>query len=232
MKDLKWLLIALMFLLFLVVLVVLTKLTVLLTYFHHNDDDDLKIEFRIWFGLIKYTVNIPLIKVDDNSPSIILKGKTDNAQQETTRDTKVNQITLHDMLNSLKNYKEVIKHVVHFNKIVKRFLEKVSVKQFAWNSVIGVGDAAHTGMMAGTLWTIKGSVVGMLSHYVKIKKMPYIMVDPDFQQTIVRTKLSCMIQFRIGYAILAGLKLVKFWKGGRPHLKKNAMMSNEKTNSV
>ncbi len=46
--------------------------------------------------------------------------------------------------------------------------------------------------------------------------MPNLSVTPHFQFAILQTQLTCIFQFRIGHAILAGLKLIKFWKGGRP----------------
>ena len=76
MNELIWLIIALIILLFLFILIIFTKLTIFLNYYHHNDNDDLKIEFRVWFGFIRYKKNIPLIKIDDNSPSMVVKGNT------------------------------------------------------------------------------------------------------------------------------------------------------------
>jgi hypothetical protein len=65
-----------------------------------------------------------------------------------------------------------------------------------------------------------------------MKEMPKLAVQPNFQQMITSTDLLCMFQFRIGYAILAGLKLIKFWKGGKPHLKSKTDFREEKTKSV
>ena len=41
----------------------------------------LKIEFKAWFGLIKYKLNVPLIKVDDNSPSIVVEEEVQNRKR-------------------------------------------------------------------------------------------------------------------------------------------------------
>ncbi len=116
--------------------------------------------------------------------------------------------------------------------IVKTFLKKISVKQFEWHTLIGIGDAAHTGVISGAIWAIKGSIIGMLSHYLNFKEMPHIMVTPHFQAVVSQTKIKCIFQFRIGHAILAGLKLIKFWKGGLPHFKSKTDFSKEKTKSI
>lgn len=232
MNGLKWLVVALIVGLLLFVLVLFTKLTIIVKYFHYQDNDDLKIECRAWFGLIKYKINIPLIKVDDDSPSLILKGKTVMGPQESESQQKVSKITPRKFITSIKNFQEILEHVIQFNVILRKLLQKVSVTKFQWSSAIGVGDAALTGMLTGALWTIKGSLLGLLSHYFQMIAQPEIMVVPYFQQMVVQTELKCMFQFRIGHAIVAGLKLVKFWKGGRPHLDKTNAMSDEKTKSV
>ncbi|MFD0827281.1 DUF2953 domain-containing protein [Neobacillus sp. M.A.Huq-85] len=228
-----WVLLIFLILLLLFLLIIFTKLTIKVNYYHHNDNDDLKIEFRIWFGLIKFKKHIPLIKVDDNSPSIVVKGKKkkDHSSKKSSNE-EVHHITPDDMMTNFKNTKEILNHVIHMHIIIRKFLKKVSIKQFEWHTMFGVGDAAHTGVLCGGLWTIKGGIAGLLSNYFNLKEMPILTVTPHFQATVIQTQISCMFQFRIGQAILAGLKLMRFWKGGSPNLKSNTNFSKEKTKSV
>ncbi|MEH7494839.1 DUF2953 domain-containing protein [Neobacillus niacini] len=216
----NWLVIALIIIILFILLIIFSKLTIHLNYYHHNDNDELKIQFRIWFGLIRYTVNVPLVKIDDNSPSIVIKGNTqmgDSSEKESP--TKEGKITKEVLMEKLTNAKEIIHHVTNMNVIVSKFIKRIVIKHFEWHSLVGVGDAAHTGIITGALWTLKGSVVGMLSNFLRLKEMPILSVTPHFQMAIFQTHITCIFQFRIGYAILAGLKLIKFWKGGRPNLK-------------
>lgn len=233
MKNLVWLYIALIAIILLFLLIIFSKLTILLNYFHHNDNDELKIEFRIWFGLIKYKMNIPLIKIDDDSPSIVVKG---NSQMGDSNDNdssmNVEQISKETIMTKLTNAKEIIDHVFSLNVIVSKFLKRIVIKTFEWHSLVGVGDAAHTGVITGALWMIKGNVVGMLSNFFRLKEMPVLSVTPHFQLAVIQTRITCIFQFRIGHAILAGLKLIKFWKGGRPNFKVNTAYSKEKTKTV
>jgi hypothetical protein len=231
--ELFWVILVLSILLLLFILILFTKLTILINYYHHNDNDDLKIVFKIWFGLIKYKINVPLIKVDDNSPSLIIKSNKQMGEaNEESNNSDVNKITTKDIENNFSNTKKLLNHVFGLHRIVRNFLQKVTIKSLEWDTLIGVGDAAHTGMITGAIWALKGSLIGLLSHYFKLKVMPKITVTPHFQATVMQTRLSCIIQFRIGHAILAGLKLFKFWKGGLPHFKKKTNFANDKTNSV
>jgi hypothetical protein len=216
-SKLKWLIFALIILLILLVIILWTKLTIILDIYHGNDNDHIKLEFKIWFGIIKYKKEIPLIKIDEDSPTIVIKGKSKMGQGEKDVKEDVNQISKKDLLSSLRDAKRLLKHVVKLHKIVREFLLKVSVKQMEWHTVMGVGDAAYTGMFTGAIWAIKGSMVGIISQYMKLKEMPKMTVTPAFQHAISQTRFKCMFQFRIGQAMLAGLKLIKFWKGGRPN---------------
>ncbi|WP_308128826.1 DUF2953 domain-containing protein [Bacillus sp. sid0103] len=233
MIELFWVLLVLSILLLLFILILFTKLTILINYYHHNDNDDLKIVFKIWFGLIRYKINVPLIKVDENSPSVVIKSNKqmgESTEKSSTED--VNQIATEDVENNFSNAKKLLNHVIGLHRIVRKFLRKVSIKSLEWDTLIGVGDAAHTGMITGAIWALKGSLIGLVSHYLKLLVMPKITVTPHFQAAVMQTRLTCIIQFRIGHAILAGLKLFKFWKGGLPHFKKKTNFANDKTKSV
>jgi energy-coupling factor transporter transmembrane protein EcfT len=228
-----WLALALIFLLLLFILIIFTKLTIYVNYFHHNDNDQLKIEFRIWFGLIRYKKIIPLIKIDDNSPSLVIKSKSQMGESDSKKQEEpdVQQIDKNDFVTSMKNTKELITRVFNLHGIVEKFFRKVTVKKFEWHTMFGAGDAAHTGVLIGAIWALKGGILGILSKYLRLTNFPELSVTPHFQFTIIQTSLSCIFQFRIGHAILAGLKLIKFWRGGIPHFK-DPNYSKEKTKSV
>ncbi len=117
-----WLLLVFFILLFLIILIIFSKLTIVVSYFHQNKNDDLKIEFRLWFGLIKYKKNIPFIKIDEDSPSIVVKSNSQighNAAIET--EPTVSQITKNDFLTSFKNTKELLHRVINCMGLLKLF---------------------------------------------------------------------------------------------------------------
>jgi hypothetical protein len=229
-----WLVIILLILLILLVIIILTKLTIKIDYYHGNDNDHIKLEFKIWFGLIKYKKEIPMVKIDEDSPTIVYKSETKKGKENQTTKEEDKVITKDKVINSFHDAYKLLQHVVKLHSIVRNFLSKVQVKNIEWYSAMGVGDAAYTGMLVGGIWAIKGSIIGIISHYMKLSEMPKMTVTPCFQQTISQTRFKCMFQFRIGQAILAGLKLIKFWKGGLPHFKTKplSVLSNNKPNSV
>ncbi|MBB6445715.1 DUF2953 domain-containing protein [Bacillus benzoevorans] len=229
----KWVLLGCLLLILLFAIILMIKMKVSIHYKHAQDDDSLKIEFRVLFGLIKYRLNVPLIKVDDDSPSLVVEnnlesGNGDKKKEETTK------ITEDDLLKRFHDFKALLEHVVSLHRIIRNFLKKVKITKLDWFTAIGTGDAALTGMLSGAVWTIKGSIIGLISHYFLLKNVPRVSVQPYFQMKVTQTVFTCMLQFRIGYAMFAAIKIIKFWKGGLPKFNKKPLsaVSQNKTNSI
>lgn len=227
-------LLAILLLTVLILIILITKVKIFLDYFHGNDNDHLKITIKAWGGLIKYKVEIPVIKVDDNSPTIVAEQKISTGPDEKMKQDKATQVGKTDLLNSLNDFNQLLTHVAGLHKIIRDFLSKITLRKIEWHTMVGVGDAAATGVITGAFWAVKGGVIGLLSHYMKLKDMPVMSITPSFQHAVSITSFKCMIQVRVGHAILAGIKLVKYWKGGWPDFKTKplSVLSGDKTNTV
>ncbi|WP_071393832.1 DUF2953 domain-containing protein [Bacillus tuaregi] len=227
----KWILVFCLVILLLFIIIIVTKLRVIISYFHAQDDDSLKIEFKALFGLIKYKLDIPVIKIDDDSAAIVTKEKLKSGKEEKTKKEGHRKMTPDDLIKSYYDFKMLLEHVVSLHKIIRRFLKKVKIIEFEWNTLLGTGDAALTGMLTGAAWSIKGAIIGIISSYFKLQVMPQMNVQPHFQMAVTQTSFKCMLQFRIGHAMVAGIQLLKFWKGGRPKFKSKPLsaLTNDKT---
>ena len=210
----KWFILVIAILLFIFILIFMTKIKIHITYSHIQKDDHFRLKLRAWGGIIRYTIKIPVIKVAEDSTAIVYKEEkgidADNAGQEAVKD-----FTAEEMLNSLENMKKLIKHVFGFHILVRKFLRKVKVKTFQWHSLIGTGDAILTGICVGGSYAMKGSIIGLLSSYMRFKKMPIYTITPDYAKPAASTSFFCIVEFRIGHAIVAGIKIFRYWKGGK-----------------
>jgi hypothetical protein len=220
--------------LLLLIILLLSKLTVLFSFYHGQDNDHVSIKFRAWFGLIRYNIQVPLIKIDDDSPSLVVEEKVEAGPKEEKKQEDRKKFTPEDFLDGLKDAEELIRHVFGLHSIIRGFLRKVAVRRIEWHTLAGIGDAAHTAVLAGAIWSAKGGLIGILSHYMRMMDMPILSVTPHFQAAVSQTRFSCMFQFRIGQAMLAGIKLIKYWKGGMPDFRTKplSVLSDNKTKSV
>ncbi|MCA1065951.1 DUF2953 domain-containing protein [Rossellomorea sp. AcN35-11] len=217
-------LMALMIVLFFILMI--TKLTITLSLYHGNDNDHFKVKLRAWFGLLKYTIDVPLVKLDDDGPNVVFEEEQkrgDESNPSNKKETK--KITPSEFIDSLSDTKAIVSHVQSLHRIIRTFLKKVKLDHVQWKTLFGTGDAASTGTMTGTIWGLKGSIIGLLSGYMRLQSMPVIEVTPTFQHAVIQTQFSCIIQFRIGNAILVGFKILRYWRGGRVRFKTKPLSS-------
>lgn len=205
-----------MILIIIIVLVILTRIKVKIHYQREYDNDKLVVKLTAWFGLIHYTINIPAITLDTDSLSVKVKESQGTSDQTKMKQNK--EFTPEDLIANFKSMRMLLKQVIGFHKIVRRFLKRVQVKQFEWHSLLGLGDAAHTGVLIGSCWTIKGSIIGLLTMSLHFQKMPSYTITPDFQNERFETDFFCILYFRVGQAIMTGIKLLRYWKGSKMKL--------------
>ncbi len=212
----KWIMWILIFLLVLVMVILITKIKVKIRYQHIRENDEFIIKLSAWFGLLRYTIHVPVINVDLDSASIKLKENTGKSDQSKIEKDK--RITPESIIDFMKNMQRLLEQVVGLHKIIRHFFKKVQVKQFEWHSRIGLGDAAHTGALVGACWAIKGSIIGLLTSTLHFRVRPLLTITPDFQENSADTTIICILRFRIGQAILTGIKLLRYWKGSKAKL--------------
>lgn len=197
-------------LLLIILLLIVTKIHISISYNHDGDNDELKIQLTAW-KFIKYTIKVPLIKIDENSPAIVVKQKQ-KASANVIQDEKKLKFTIEYMVEQVKKIREFIEHITGFYRIIKRLLKRMNINEFQWKSEIGTSDAALTGVLTGLLWSMKGTVIGIFSYYMNLREHPKLEITPNFQTAISKTHIKCMISFRLGHAIFAGLLIVREWK--------------------
>jgi hypothetical protein len=231
---LKWLFLLLLVVIALLIIVILTNVKIHIDFYHGKDNDRLTIMMKAWGGIIKYKKEVPVIKIDDDSPAVVVKEKTKMGPQEETTQTEENSFDKKDLANSLNDTKALLEHVFGLHILIRKLLSKVKIKKFEWHTGVGIGDAASTAILCGAIWSAKGAILGLLSNYMRLTVRPVLTVTPNFQQFASQIQLKCIFQIRVGHAIWTGMKLVKYWKGGMPKFKTKplSVLSGNKTNSI
>ncbi|MGE5552633.1 MAG: DUF2953 domain-containing protein [Betaproteobacteria bacterium] len=77
-------------------------------------------------------------------------------------------------------------------------------ENLSWVTRIGAGDPALTGVLSGLLWSLKGSVFGILAKRMSFERQPVIRVLPDFESVTFRTTFRCIVRARVRDIIRAG----------------------------
>ena len=230
----KWLFLLLLVLIALFIIIILTNVKIHIDFYHGKDNDHLSIMLKAWGGLIKYKKEVPVIKLDDDSPAVVVEEKSKMGPTEETMHTEENSFEKEDLANSLNDTKALLEHIFGLHILIRKLLRKVKIKKFEWHTRVGIGDAASTAILCGAIWSAKGAILGLLSHYMMLTVRPVLTVTPNFQQFASQIQLKCIFQIRVGHAIWTGMKLLKYWKGGIPKFKTKplSVLSGNKTNSI
>ncbi|MFJ7678799.1 DUF2953 domain-containing protein [Peribacillus sp. NPDC097206] len=213
----KWIVMILAILIAVLLLLIFTKVRVHFTYKRIQKDDLIHMKMTAWHGLLHYTLKVPVIKKDDESTALIVEKETDTMNDTEKKSTA--KLTPEEFMDGLSDMRALIHHIVDLHRIIRHFLGKVQVKEFAWHSVIGTKHAAQTGILTGNCWALKGSIIGLLTTYLNFRVMPSYTITPDFYRKQANTSIACILEFRVGQAILTGIKLLRYWKGGKVKFK-------------
>lgn len=90
-----------------------------------------------------------------------------------------------------------------------RFFSGVTCTNLYWCTQFGLGQADETAKIYGILSGVKYTFVSYMMNHVKFQAEPYICITPFFFDKHFHMTFSCMLQFRIGYAIRVALLFFK-----------------------
>lgn len=92
---------------------------------------------------------------------------------------------------------------------LRYFRNRVRFRRLNLFIVVGGMDAFESAMLAGVVWTLAGAFGSVLSHIFALPSGIYrVTVQPSWQNPVLTLNLDCMLTFRVGHAIWAGVLLV------------------------
>jgi hypothetical protein len=187
------------------ILMSLIRIRVLFTR-QQQEDDNLVVNIKALFGLVRLRYEIPVIKL---SLTDDLNVKTDDKSKTVeTLTHKHKNITPMKIITFFKRNFKIVTNVFGFRDWLQGTLRHVKCTKIRWSTNIGLGDAPDTAVTAGIVWGLKTSLLGYVFKYIALDTRPELAVNPQFNRTQFTTELLCIVKFRLGYAIFAGLLLI------------------------
>lgn len=185
-----------LFFLLVFLILLLSPLRIEIRFHHKQEQDRGTIIIKALWNLLRYRIKIPEVtwKGVDEGIEIDTINEGEKRKQEITR-------------KKIKKYQEVSQHLVHnvdhFYRILRQFLQHLTCEKFVWQTLVGTGNAAETGVLVGALWGIKSFLLSLVGRSIKWKKPPSIHIHPAFSEAVLEFKFHSIISFRFGHAILA-----------------------------
>ncbi|PLS14847.1 hypothetical protein CVD28_25320 [Bacillus sp. M6-12] len=208
-----WLLLIPAILLVLFGFILLVKVKIEIKYSHREKQDRCIIVLKALFGIIRYKLYAPVMDKD----SLTKKIKSGDRKAEEVGSKR---FSLEGMIKALDD--ESPEDLSSMLSIIQNFIAAVRIRKFQWHSQIGTGDPVQAAVLAGTFLPLKGILLGIISRFFRISCVPSFSVTPEFNRPFLEVNFICIVQFRIGQAIRAGIMLYKLNNSGQAEAKTKA----------
>lgn len=194
----------------LIILIGFLPLRFRIQYRKKEKDDYISFTWQILPGFLGLTAEIPFLKISTASIwpifKIIAQLEGEKGQSIAEKETEI--IWGKDKLKNMwRKLPGIISRFDQITALGKWMLNKITLREFYWLTEFGTKDAAKTGILVGTLWSLKTIIYGYLHSMVKkVKKNPQISVCPDFQNKKTFCNLICIFDISCGHIIISGFK--------------------------
>ncbi|MGI6093154.1 MAG: DUF2953 domain-containing protein [Veillonellaceae bacterium] len=198
-----------------VVLYVFSKLIIYIDLRYHRDKSDDFIVVNVYLGkkFMLYSMKVPVVELIKNDESLWLSSEIKTS--DGTAKTKTNIERERRFLNNIVRmyfynprrlwhaFKSVKFYAKLYRRVICRLVNSLNCERLYWKTTYGSDDAAITGLMSGTLWTVKGMLVTVLRRRFCFSAPPELSVTPAFGQACFYVDFQCIFSLRLGKVISA-----------------------------
>ncbi len=202
------------------ILLLISFVKIKIKYKKDNKNDLLTVDVWLFFNLIHYRREVPLIVFESINEGIKYKSN-DNIKLSEKNEFK-DRITATKLSRFHTNYQRFLAQIQDFYEVIKKFLSHIYFDRFYWKSTIGLDDAMLTGVFIGVIWSLKGAIIGLISKYMKLRELPEIFVEPVYHDMVLQSEFECILRFRVSYVFVAGIRIgIQLIKGGGKKWREN-----------
>lgn len=177
-------------------------------YSRVEDNDRFYVYIRGLYGLVRYKLEVPIIKFRSLSKGIAFKAEQVNEMQDNLIGESMGNIDREKILRYYDKFKRVLQATFDMKQWAKDTMAHMCCTDLKWVTKVGVGDAPETAITTGLVWTVKSSILAYMFQFMHRDVRPELRVIPMYNQTFFSTEISCIAQIRLGQAIFAGLHLL------------------------
>jgi hypothetical protein len=172
-----------------------------------QNNDQLVVEAKALFGLIRFRFEVPIIKFKNFAEGILIKAEAVNKTNSALVGKEKQHITKDQIIDFYHKGKLLLQNTLNMYGWMKETLCRVQCTKFIWTTRVGIGDAPETAITAGIVWGIKSSLAGFILQYFSLRTKPRLSVIPQYNQPQFIMELSFAGKIRVYHAIWAAFRL-------------------------
>ncbi len=188
-------------------IVMASYVTVSVEFSHRNKDDDIRANMKALFGMVRYKLNIPVLRYRGLNEGVEVQLEQINANADNKTKRQGN-ITAEVIRNTFDKFMTLLKHTVDLHEWVKCVLGHTHCRQLTWRTTVGVGEAPETAFLVGTVWGLKSSILGYLFRFIKLEAQPRLEVIPAFNRNMLHLEGSFVMRLRVWHMVVCGVQLL------------------------
>ena len=197
--------IVMMFLLF------YSKIYVAIKYKRNGSNDYIAIDVYTFKRILTYSMQVPMIKIDDINNSLWLNSKIETGENQAKTHSKREKRFVRKIVRFYMLHPGKLRHIISkvhnymrlYCKVMEKFIHSLHCEQLHWKTVYGSEDAAVTGIVTGMLWTVKSLIITRLKKHVIVKNKPVFTVKSIFGHNHFNVDFQCIFSIRLGNVINA-----------------------------
>ncbi|MCZ8520588.1 MULTISPECIES: DUF2953 domain-containing protein [Paenibacillus] len=187
---------------------VLSQVTLQITFRHQGKDDEISAYAKALFGIVHLKFSIPLIRFKNLQEGLEIHAEQVNENAERLVGEQRQKIGPDKIKDAYENIMTLLQNCFHFNEWLRNMLCHVRCTRMEWRTSVGIGDAAETAFLAGALWGVKTSILGLLFRFIPLQAQPKLAVIPAFNQKVILVEGVCGFRVRMWYVLSAGVQLL------------------------
>ncbi len=187
-------------------------------YLRNENDDNLSISFYTMKGIFRYKYEVPMVDIGISGLKFrLVKEQGGNGEPIGVRREKMKPTGIFEKYAMIRKY---CQENNDFICDLRNYLGKrLIMYQFSLKVEEGTGNASHTGIICGLLWSVSGIITSFLSNNFKNYEK-FVSIKPNFNKSVFNVDLKCIFRMRIAHIIVL---LAKIYLNGykEEHLRKN-----------
>jgi hypothetical protein len=186
----------------LIILIIISSVKANILVLKEDRDSKVIISIKALYGLIRFKKELGSFQVTktnkEDDEDLRMKIKSDSWSKHKGYTDSIDMKKIKNIIENIRRYKRVINYLI----------EKTHFHRLFWKTEIGLDDAALTGMVTGIINILKSNLFAILNNKKNRPKEIHFKITPNFNNEVLRTDIDCIFTSKIGYIIIAGLKIL------------------------
>ena len=166
-----------------------------IVWVRQNQADEVTVAVRGCYGLVRFARAMHTVDIVEGRPAVQLGPR---------------RISVDSVRRAWRAWQRVKREQPSLVPAIRRSLARVAVRQWRWQTTVGLRRADHTALAVGALYALKPTLSQFALRHLTLAAPPAFHVRPDYRRSHLYTHFACMFQMRFVHVIYAALRL----KGG------------------